>query len=322
GFPTVAVAADSDKGLAAEDDGSQSDEEERPPPDASEDQVQTRPWCKDCDRPSNICLCSSLPVDGPLETRTRIVMFIHPKEVKRALGTAPLVQLCLRDVVMREGEIFPDPAADPNFHAQLTAGGRQVVLVCPGPDAEELTPLPPEGPGSDEPLLDSAPPRTLIFVDGRWPQAKAMVFNSPWLKEIPRVVLRPTAQSGYVFRQQPGEGCLSTIEAVAEALLALEGQRGPALKEALLRTFRQMVQHQVDRIPDIFDKNANFAAKKPTRPFDAEAWSLSLPSLFCDSFSSHSLATQIQQQQWRSKTSTAVSFHQQVTLQTGNHSTH
>eukprot|EP00747_Dinoflagellata_sp_TGD_P090979 gnl/TRDRNA2_/TRDRNA2_164899_c0_seq2.p1 gnl/TRDRNA2_/TRDRNA2_164899_c0~~gnl/TRDRNA2_/TRDRNA2_164899_c0_seq2.p1 ORF type:complete len:217 (+),score=41.75 gnl/TRDRNA2_/TRDRNA2_164899_c0_seq2:64-714(+) len=82
---------------------------------------------------------------------------------------------------------------------------------------------------------------TLIFVDGTWPQAKKMVYNSIWLKQLPRVVINSTARSGFYFRKQPEKFCLSTIEAVAEALLVLEGARGPAIKEALGEPFKLMV---------------------------------------------------------------------------------
>ena len=183
-------------------------------------------FCQGCLRPQKTCICAALPPGAPLETRSRVVLLIHPKEAVRALGTAPLLQLCLQDLVLREGYRFPEPEEDPELHALLEEGGRQCVLVCPGPDAEELhAPADPAAAGYPD-----GPPRTLIFVDGTWPQAKGMCNKSPWLMSIPRVVLCSTGESGYEFRKQPAQGCLSTLEAVAEALLALEGPRGPTLK--------------------------------------------------------------------------------------------
>jgi len=187
-----------------------------------------------------------------------VVLFIHPKEVRRALGTAPLLKLCLHNLVVYENDRFPEPKEDPELHRALCDGGYQPVLVCPGPKAEELRP-PTLATAEGEAVLELVPvepPRTLIFVDGRWPQAKAMVNRSEWLKGIPRVVLVPTEQSGYKFRKQPEQGCLSTLEAVGEALLALEGSRGPSLKAALLAPFHRMVDLQCDFIPEAGDKNA------------------------------------------------------------------
>lgn len=233
----------------------------------TEARQRARAWCEGCKRPEKICVCSALPDGGPLDTRSKVVIFIHPKEVKRAMGTAPLLQFCLKNIMLYEADRFPEPDEDPALHAALCEGGRQPVLVCPGPDAEELRPpVLAEG----DVCAPADPPRTLIFVDGRWPQAKGMVHKSTWLQEkLPRVVLVPTEQSGYTFRKQPAQGCLSTLEAVGEALLALEGSRGPSLKAALAAPFRRMVDLQCEFIPDIQDKNVKSAAIR--RRFDAAA---------------------------------------------------
>jgi len=234
-----------------------------------QDSSTGRPWCDHCCRPRSICICSTLPVDGPLDTRTRVVLLVHPKEVQRALGTAPLLRLCLRHLLMKIGDRFPEPEEDPEFHAALEEGGHRCMLVCPGNNAEEMRP-PAEGEeAAAEEVLFSQPPATLIFIDGRWPQAKSMVNRSVWLQQIPRVVLCPTSSSGYVFRKQPKDGCLSTLEAVSEALLALEGRRGPALREALLAPFHQMVQFQCPFIPGMRDKNAKVESSA-LEPFDLQ----------------------------------------------------
>eukprot|EP00405_Crypthecodinium_cohnii_P046552 CAMPEP_0206575126 /NCGR_PEP_ID=MMETSP0325_2-20121206/29874_1 /ASSEMBLY_ACC=CAM_ASM_000347 /TAXON_ID=2866 /ORGANISM="Crypthecodinium cohnii, Strain Seligo" /LENGTH=417 /DNA_ID=CAMNT_0054079899 /DNA_START=62 /DNA_END=1315 /DNA_ORIENTATION=- len=242
-----------------------------------------RPYCERCFRAKDVCLCSALPEGAPLNTKSRIVLLIHPKEVRRALGTAPLLRCCLQNLIIKEGDRFPEPEDDPDFHRALTAGGSKPYLVCPGPGAEELrapvskggssssTSKPPSinddsGTGTaekgDADNVESSPPRTLIFIDGKWSQAKSMVNRSTWLMEtLPRVVLVPTEQSGYTFRKQPAEGCLSTLEAVAEALLALEGPRGPELKAALIKPFRRMVEQQCGYIPEgQEDKNARFTS--------------------------------------------------------------
>lgn len=228
-----------------------------------------RPWCDHCCRPRRICICSTLPVDGPLDTRTRVVLLVHPKEVQRALGTAPLLRLCLRHLLIKIGDRFPEPDEDPDFHAALEEGGHRCMLVCPGNNAEEMRPPAKGEEVAAEEVLFSQPPATLIFIDGRWPQAKSMVNRSVWLQQIPRVVLCPTSSSGYFFRKQPKDGCLSTLEAVSEALLALEGRRGPALREALLAPFHQMVQLQCPFIPGMKDKNAKVEASA-LEPFDLQ----------------------------------------------------
>ncbi|CAE8631418.1 unnamed protein product, partial [Polarella glacialis] len=134
-------------------------------------------------------------------------------------------------------------------------GGEGPAVAGEGSEATESEPLPPR--------------TTLIFIDGTWTQAKQMVARSPWLREfVPRAVIKPTGHSEYKFRKQPEQGCLSTLEAVAEALLCLEGSRGPELKAALTAPFRRMVEVQCGFRGDQVDKNVPL--KKPQRLFDAE----------------------------------------------------
>jgi len=209
-----------------------------------------------------MCICSDLP-DPALKTHTRIVVLVHPKEAVRKLGTAPILKLSLVDVIMLYAEGFPEPEEDPELHARLTAGGFRPALVCPGADAIELGAA--GGAAGGE-----ATDWTLIFIDGRWKQAKAMVNRSKWLQGLPRVVLRPTEQSGYTFRRQPVEGCLSTLEAVAEALAVLEGDAGAELKRALVAPFKRMVELQCCHIPglracDLQDGGDDGAAERPPR---------------------------------------------------------
>merc|ERR1712054_37411 len=83
-----------------------------------------------------------------------------------------------------------------------------------------------------------------------------MLTRSPWLQQLPRAVVCSSAPSGYRWRQQPEPGCLSTLEAVAEALLVLEGARGPDLKTMLLAPFKKMVQLVSEHMPAQHDKNA------------------------------------------------------------------
>ncbi|KAF4529153.1 hypothetical protein B566_EDAN017588 [Ephemera danica] len=56
--------------------------------------------------------------------------------------------------------------------------------------------------------------------------------------------LQMRGSSEYVIRTQPNEGCLSTLEAVAEALGILEGQ--PSLKTQLLGPLHALCSFQLN----------------------------------------------------------------------------
>ena len=201
--------------------------------------------CERCNR--KLCLCAALP-QTRLDTKTRVVLFTHPKEKRRALGSGPLLQLCLSNITEIVGKEFPDPPEDSALHDKLVEGGppapswstpvRRQSSWCPD-FRQKLSP----------------PPVTLIFIDARWDQARIMLNRSEWLQGLPRARL-PKLQSRYLFRRQPEPGCLSTLEAAAEALHALEPERsGPGLREALLAPFQEMIRLQSQFLPDKQDKN-------------------------------------------------------------------
>lgn len=203
--------------------------------------------CGGCGRPRRVCLCDVLP--EPMETRTRLVIFRHPQEERRALGTADLLEMCLKGTLKVVGKEFPTPREDPELHQQLG----NCFLLYPGAAAREV------GEVAEE--LAS-----LILIDARWEQARVMLNRSEWLQELPRVALAPR-HSGYVWRRQPAAGCVSSLEAAAEALGVLEGPQGPGLRAKLLRPFRRMVELQRSFIPKASDKNVG--PKAPLGPANA-----------------------------------------------------
>ena len=198
--------------------------------------------CPNCLRPQRVCLCEALP--EVVETDTQVVLFTHPKELKRSLCTGPLLELCLKKIIKFVGKDFPDPEDDPALHEQLCQGGRPCFLLYPGPEASAVA------------EIASKTPVTLIVIDARWRQAQIMLNRSTWLQALPRLSL-PHKESGYIWRQQPASGCVSTLEAISEALNFLEGNDGARIKSLLLRPFEKMVQLQCQFTPNAKDKNAN-----------------------------------------------------------------
>ena len=83
---------------------------------------------------------------------------------------------------------------------------------------------------------------TLIALDGTWWQARKLLRLNPMLAALPRVAFTPQRLSDYRIRRQPAAHCVSTIEALAETLSALEPEAGPF--DRLLDPFRAMVARQ------------------------------------------------------------------------------
>jgi DTW domain-containing protein YfiP len=74
-----------------------------------------------------------------------------------------------------------------------------------------------------------------------------MLRLSPSLQRLPRIMFSNAAPSRYVIKRQPEPGCLSTLEATHELLLALDrsGLDRYAMPEQLLAVFQRMQDIQI-----------------------------------------------------------------------------
>ena len=196
----------------------------------------SRETCYRCFWPKHLCWCDSIQ---PMDTRTRFVFLMHPKEFKQEkAATGRLTHLCLTNSEIQMGIAFDEHPAvrdllhDPRYFP---------VLVYPGPDAVNLS-----APGATLPELGNRQ-LLVILLDATWSCARKMLKLSPSLQRLPRIMFTPSAPSRFVIKQQPQEGCLSTLETTHELLLALE-QRGLdqyPLPEQLLGLFKRMQDFQI-----------------------------------------------------------------------------
>ncbi len=190
------------------------------------DPAEPRVDCRRCRRPLVACYCAHVT---PIETQTRIVVFQHPRERRKAIGTARIAALCLPAAEILVGIDFE---GQPRARALLADADAPAVLLYPAPDARDLAVDPPKG------------PVTLVVIDGTWNQAKSLLRRNPSLQSLPKVAFRPAKPSEYRIRREPSDEHVSTIEAMAHALTRLEGG-DPARFEAMLVPFRAMVETQV-----------------------------------------------------------------------------
>ncbi|WP_242346318.1 tRNA-uridine aminocarboxypropyltransferase [Anaeromyxobacter terrae] len=183
-----------------------------------------RPTCRRCLRPTAFCVCAELPV---IPSRTRVVLLQHPREARLAICSAWLTRLALENCELHRGVAFEE-----NLAVRAAAATPGAALLFPGDGAVPAA------------ALTGAPPSVLFVVDGTWPQAEKMIRATPSLAVLPRVGVVPERPSGYGdLRREPGPEHLSTAEAVALALGALEGD--PARFAPLVRAFRASVEKQL-----------------------------------------------------------------------------
>jgi DTW domain-containing protein YfiP len=180
--------------------------------------------------------------------RTRVVVLQHPREATVPIGTARLLELGLSGLERHVGVAFDDES--PAIRA-LRAAGAPPILLYPGKGARDLALEPP------------ATPVTLVVIDGTWWQARKILRKSPALASLPRYALTPRTPSRYRIRREPAPECVSTIEAVVEALGLLE--REGASFERLLAPFDAMVEHQLGFARAQATRRRRVREKKPPR---------------------------------------------------------
>lgn len=187
--------------------------------------LEFRSVCMMCGRPSSVCLCSYVT---RVETRTRVVILQHPRERHVPIGTARLAELGLPNSTRLVGVDF---AASPELDRALSDPDSTPIVLFPGPAARQLSELEP------------AARHTLVVIDGTWSQADKIMKTNPKLQSLPRYELSPSEPSRYRIRRAPAFECISTVEAITQALMILEGPEVNV--RALLAPFEALVGQQL-----------------------------------------------------------------------------
>jgi DTW domain-containing protein YfiP len=199
----------------------------------------SRETCYRCFWPKAHCWCPSIV---PMATRTKFVFLLHPKEFKREkANTGRLTHLSLADSELHMGLGFDEHDA---VQSLIRDSQNHCVLLYPGRTAVNLS-LPGEWPAFATALGSR---RLVVFLlDATWACARKMLRLSPSLQRLSRIMFTATAPSRYIIKQQPQAGCLSTLEATHELLLALQraGLDEYPLPDQLLGLFQRMQDFQL-----------------------------------------------------------------------------
>jgi DTW domain-containing protein len=179
-----------------------------------------------------------------MPTRTRFIFLMHPKEFKQEkAATGRLTHLCLPNSEIQVGVGFDDHTA---VQATINDPKNFPVLLYPGEHAQNLS--------AENSLRSELGDRRLVLflLDATWSCARKMLKLSPSLQRLPRVMFTAQRPSRYVIKQQPQDGCLSTLEATHEVLVALQAMgldRYP-LPAQLLSLFARMQDFQIQCASD------------------------------------------------------------------------
>lgn len=174
-----------------------------------------------------------------METRTKIVLLMSPKEFKQEkAATGRLTHLCLLSSEIHMGIDFDQSE---RVQELIADQHNYCVLLYPGAQALNLS----TGSLNSNQLRDRQ--LVVFLIDATWGGARKILRHSPSLQGLPRIMFTPTIPSRFVIKQQPHEGCLSTLEATHELLVVLEraGLDHYPLPEQLLGLFERMQAYQI-----------------------------------------------------------------------------
>jgi hypothetical protein len=197
--------------------------------------------CPRCQKPRPLCVCDDV---RPIESRISLLILQHPQEQDRALGTARLAALHLKNAVVKIGLSWPSlakalgrPVADPARWAVLYLGSAKVSDLDTDADIVALNR---KGEAADRQRAILSDIEGVVLLDGTWSQAKALWWRNAWMLKCQRVILNPKHPSRYgALRREPRRDGLSTIEAAGMLIAALE--RRPEIAAALNASFERML---------------------------------------------------------------------------------
>ena len=223
-------------------------------------QVKTknpRSKCFKCRRPASTCICKHL---SPIQTKTRFIILMHPKEYKREkIGTGLMTKLQLDNSEIIVGVDFTNNNRVNEILAQENSSS---FLLYPGKDNFNLS----IRKSSEINSFMGNNPHVFIL-DGTWPCATKMFKQSKNLQKLKRVSFDISIKSKFINKQQPKALCLSTIESVYTVLnLLKEADLEQCETKDFLIPFEKMIAYQLDYIMNPNSKNYRSTASKEISP--------------------------------------------------------
>ena len=158
-----------------------------------------------------------------LDNRIKVVILQHPQEQFKALNSARLARLLLKNSGLFVGLSWRNFKKIAEAEEMPSAWG--VLFLKPGQSTGSW-PVSVIN-RSNKPVGNTSFLRGIVVLDGSWKQAKALWWRNPWLLKLNRIRLNPDHPS---LRPQVKKEGLATIEAIALALEYLGDKPGIPLQ--------------------------------------------------------------------------------------------
>ena len=181
--------------------------------------------CRSCHLRLDACLCASRPT---LTSSVQFFLLVHERELSRPTNTGHLVAQALPNTLQAVWMRRQPPI---NLLNEIQSQ-RPVYLAFPIDQTQTSTV--PSLPLSNVLLANVLLANVLlVLLDATWQEARKMVRQSPYLRQLPVLSLAPTRPSSYTLRRHQSPGHLSTAEAVTEVL----AQSGDTIQSEMFATY-------------------------------------------------------------------------------------
>lgn len=188
----------------------------------------SRPKCLSCHYPQNACLCANIE---PMQVKPKLIILQDPSEVGHAKNSVRLLELVIAETEIVVGETAEDFAT---LRQRLALSNKPVYLVYPSDHSVS----------ANETQVEQDV--TLLFLDGTWRKAYKLLQLNPWLLEYPALHLDLDNASNYTIRKASRSDSLSTLEAAAMMLKAIDSEQNIA---PLTNALNAMVEQRLASMP-------------------------------------------------------------------------
>ncbi|MCL1118040.1 MULTISPECIES: tRNA-uridine aminocarboxypropyltransferase [Pseudomonadati] len=188
-----------------------------------------RSYCIYCTYPISACLCHAV---SPIQISTEVIVMQHHSEVHHAKNTVRLMQLVIPEIKVVVGESQTDFS---QLKAYLDTQSKPIYVVYPSDNSVSVS------------QANPANNAIIILIDGTWRKAYKILQSNPWLLEYTALHLDVEHASNYIIRKAKRPDSLSTLEATALLLSAMDSAVDTT---PLFAAFDAMVQHRLSAMPE------------------------------------------------------------------------
>lgn len=166
-----------------------------------------------------------------MQIKPKLIILQDPSEVGHAKNSVRLLELVIKDTQVVVGQSADDFA---ELRAQLAQAKQAIYLVYPSDSSVSAN------------QTQVEQDAILLFLDGTWRKAYKLLQLNPWLQAYPALHLDLDNASNYTIRKASRSDSLSTLEAAAMMLKAIDDKQDIA---PLTNALNAMVEQRLASMP-------------------------------------------------------------------------